>query len=293
MLDNFYIVYLCASVIGTFLGIAMYIRGGDFWHTHGQEGILGKMYTFVMGQELHPQFMDRNLKLFFNGRPGIIGWSVINIACAAYQYDTYGFVSLSMICINIMQGIYVVDFFWNEKWYLNTIDMMHDKFGWYLTWGDCVWLPFMYTLQGVYLSSHPQPTEFEIYALVLCVTGYGLFRVSNMQKDRFKQETLQPVHVLSRSKISFIQTLNGGKLLTSGCWGWARHVNYTADLIMAFSYGLCTGFKSPIPWFYFVFMLILLVGRCYRDEARCKKKYGSDWDKYCQEVPWRLIRGIY
>lgn len=41
----------------------------------------------------------------------------------------------------------MLDFFWNETWYLKTIDICHDHFGWYLGWGDCVWLPFLYTLQ--------------------------------------------------------------------------------------------------------------------------------------------------
>lgn len=47
----------------------------------------------------------------------------------------------------VLQGIYVLDFFWNEAWYLKTIDICHDHFGWYLGWGDCVWLPYLYTLQ--------------------------------------------------------------------------------------------------------------------------------------------------
>jgi 7-dehydrocholesterol reductase len=37
----------------------------------------------------------------------------------------------------------VVDFFINEDWYLRTIDIAHDHFGFYLAWGDVVWLPFM------------------------------------------------------------------------------------------------------------------------------------------------------
>jgi len=47
----------------------------------------------------------------------------------------------------VFKNIYVVDFFWNEAWYLKTIDICHDHFGFYLAWGDLVWLPFMYTLQ--------------------------------------------------------------------------------------------------------------------------------------------------
>lgn len=60
-----------------------------------------------------------------------------------------------MILVNVLQAIYVLDFFWNETWYLKTIDICHDHFGWYLGWGDCVWLPYLYTLQGLYLVYHP------------------------------------------------------------------------------------------------------------------------------------------
>ena len=49
--------------------------------------------------------------------------------------------------VPVLQAIYVLDFFWNETWYLKTIDICHDHFGWYLGWGDCVWLPYLYTLQ--------------------------------------------------------------------------------------------------------------------------------------------------
>lgn len=55
--------------------------------------------------------------------------------------------SPSDLCCVLFQGIYVLDFFWNEAWYLKTMDICHDHFGWYLGWGDTVWLPYLYTLQ--------------------------------------------------------------------------------------------------------------------------------------------------
>lgn len=57
----------------------------------------------------------------------------------------------------VLQAIYVLDFFWNETWYLKTIDICHDHFGWYLGWGDCVWLPYLYTLQVRSRAVSPRP----------------------------------------------------------------------------------------------------------------------------------------
>lgn len=67
------------------------------------------------------------------------------------------------------QAIYVLDFFWNEAWYLKTIDICHDHFGWYLGWGDCVWLPYLYTLQvsapGAPLQAHTLNTPTQLNTL--------------------------------------------------------------------------------------------------------------------------------
>ena len=76
-----------------------------------------------------------------------MAWTLINLSAASYQLERYGKITDSMILINILHAIYVVDFFWNENWYLKTIDICHEHFGWYLAWGDLAWLPFTYTLQ--------------------------------------------------------------------------------------------------------------------------------------------------
>jgi len=66
----------------------------------------------------------------------------------------------------------------------------HEHFGFYLSWGDLVWLPFVYTLQGLFLSTHAvQLCDAGAAAvLALGVGGYALFRAVNAQKDRFRKE---------------------------------------------------------------------------------------------------------
>jgi len=94
-----------------------------------------------------------------------------------------------MILVNILQGIYILDFFWNENLYLKTIDICHDHFGWYLAWGDRLWLPFMYTLQGAYLMNNPVNLGFLRFTciLMLGLLGYLIFRWTNYQKDYFRR----------------------------------------------------------------------------------------------------------
>jgi hypothetical protein len=59
----------------------------------------------------------------------------------AYQYQTFGYVTKSMLLVSFFHFLYVLDFFYNEDWYLRTIDITHDHFGFTLAWGDTAFLP--------------------------------------------------------------------------------------------------------------------------------------------------------
>ncbi|XP_048462858.1 7-dehydrocholesterol reductase [Rhincodon typus] len=198
-------------------------------------------------------------------------------------------------------AIYVLDFFWNEAWYLKTIDICHDHFGWYLGWGDCVWLPYLYTLQGLYLVYNPVQlsTPSAIGILLLGLIGYYIFRMTNHQKDLFRRTDgnckiwgKKPKYI-ECSYLSNDGKKHHSKLMISGFWGLARHFNYTGDLMGSLSYCLACGFGHLLPYFYIIYMLILLVHRCIRDEHRCSSKYGKDWKHYTDAVPYRLIPGVF
>ena len=130
-----------------------------------------------------------DFKLFFNGRPGILGWTVIILSFMAKQYELYGFVSNSLIAVFLLQATYILDFFYHEGWYLRTIDIAHDHFGFYLAWGDTVFLPMTYTLQSLYLLYNPVQlsTPGLLAVLALGFSGYWVFRAVNNQKDTVRQ----------------------------------------------------------------------------------------------------------
>ena len=75
-----------------------------------------------MGIEFNPRLGKLfDFKLFHNGRPGIVAWTLINASFAVAQYQKIGYITNSMILLNVLHAIYVLDFFYHEDWYLRTI----------------------------------------------------------------------------------------------------------------------------------------------------------------------------
>ncbi len=300
--DNWGGLLWVTNIFGNILALFVYIKANYFPTNQEDRKYSGNLlYDYYMGIEFNPRIKNFDFKLFFNGRPGIVAWTLINLSFMAAQYSMYGTITNSMILINILHAIYVLDFFWNEAWYLNTIDICHEHFGWMLSWGDSVWLPYMYTLQGLYLVYNPVEisTGYTLAILTLGVIGYWIFRSANSQKDLFRKSdgnTLiwrKKPEIIECEYLSADGKMRPSKLLVSGWWGVARHFNYTGDLMGCLAYGLACGFDHFIPYFYLVYMTILLVHRCIRDEHRMRYKYGQAWQEYCRRVPYRLIPGIF
>ena len=73
----------------------------------------------------------------------------------------------------------------------------------------------------------------------------------------------------------------------------ARHFHYVPEITLALAWSLPAGFNHFLPYFYVVYLTILLVDRASRDDRRCHKKYGAAWEEYCRRVPWKIIHGVY
>eukprot|EP01134_Creolimax_fragrantissima_P005448 CFRG5448T1 len=300
--DHWVPMSVCMHSYGFLLSIFSHIKAKVApTHPDDVKTSHSSFYDFFMGVELNPRIGPIDFKLFHNGRIGIILWTLVNISCAAAQYERHGYITNSMIMVNIGHAVYVLDFFYNEDWYLRTIDICHDHFGFYLAWGDSVWLPIMYALQAPYLVTHPNnlSTIQVITISAFFSIGYYIFRDVNHQKDVFRSSDGKAL--IWGKKPTFIDakflTADGSTrhslLLTSGWWGVARHCNYSGDLIMSLCFCLVCGIEHALPYFYIFQMTCLLIGRIFRDEQRCKGKYGAFWDEYCKAVPYRLIPGIW
>ncbi|QSZ32220.1 hypothetical protein DSL72_001793 [Monilinia vaccinii-corymbosi] len=291
------------NIYGFFLSGFAYLKAHLNPTHEGDRKFSGSiLYDMYMGIELNPRFGSYfDFKLFHNGRPGIIAWTLIDVSFVAYQYQTYGYITNSILLSTFLHMLYVVDFFFNEDWYLRTIDICHDHFGFYLAWGSIVWLPTMYTLQTQYLARNPVDlsplTAMTIFTLG--VSGYVLFRSVNHQKDIVRrtkgkcQLWGRPAEVMNVSYRTKDGKTHDSILLCSGWWGLARHVNYLGDLVLSYSMCAACGTDNLLPWTYAIFMTILLIHRCWRDEERCSLKYGKGWDDYCKKVKWIIVPGLY
>ena len=216
-------------------------------------GISGNMlYDWFIGRELNPPvrlpFIGHvDLKSFMELRPGMLGWVLLNLAFAAHQYRRYSYLTDSMVLTLFSQAIYVFDAMWNEPAILTTIDLTTDGFGFMLAFGDLVWLPFTYSLQARYLAVHPVHLGWIGCAAIFAVQGLGywMFRAANSEKNAFRTSK-NPDKDPAVKHLDYIQTHRGSKLLTSGWWGSARHINYLADWIMSWSYVLPTGIAGYV-----------------------------------------------
>ncbi|PWY80592.1 ERG4/ERG24 ergosterol biosynthesis protein [Aspergillus heteromorphus CBS 117.55] len=285
------------------------------------------IYDFFIGRELNPRitlplFGEVDIKTWCEVYPGLTGWILLDLAFIAKQYRTYGYVSDSIVFITFFQAFYVLNGQYNEAGVLTMIDITTDGMGFMLSFGDLVWVPFLYSTQCRYLSVYPLQLGWVNIAVVSAVFALGLyiFRAANNQKHVFRT---QP----SVAGMSYIQTKRGTRLLTAGWWGMSRHINYFGDWMQALPFSLPTGLAGYVilpagnilaashsftmldgrevvqgeargwgivfTYFYVLYFAILLIHRERRDDVMCAVKYGEDWETYKRTVRWRILPWIY
>ncbi|KAK1322814.1 Delta(14)-sterol reductase [Acorus calamus] len=244
------------------------------------------IHDLWFGIQLNPQFMGVDLKFFFI-RAGMMGWLLINLSVLAKSLEA-GNANLSMILYQIFCALYVIDYFFYEEYMTSTWDIIAERLGFMLMFGDLVWIPFTFSIQGWWLLRNKVELS-KTAAIANCIiflVGYMVFRGANKQKHVFKKNPKaliwgRPPKVIGR------------RLLASGYWGISRHCNYLGDLLLALSFSLPCGFSSIIPYFYPIYLLILLIWRERRDEEKCTQKYKDVWAEYCKLVPSRILPYIY
>ncbi|CAF1676651.1 unnamed protein product [Rotaria magnacalcarata] len=264
-------------------------------------------------QQNNYQFISQNLMYdFWMGRSGLMLWILLNISFIKKQKQNFdGHYSLSIIIITIFQILFVTDYYYFEEAILTTWDIMEEKFGLMMIWGDIVFVPFFFSIQTHYLSLHSPSiqtlsTSYLVFCLCLCISGFLLFRIANLQKHHFSYDSsyvwglfcynyfLKQLFGMNRCNLpKYIQTKHGPKILYSGCWGIARRMNLTGDILQSIGWCLLCSFNHFIPYTYIIYLIVCFMHRERRDNEVCQRKFGSDWKAYTNIVQWRFFPNIY
>ena len=284
------------NLLSLLVCVFLYVKGRFFPSTTDSGITQNILFDYYWGTELYPQIKGWNIKQFIACRFGMMSWGLFLISYCAKQAEL-GELSNSMLVSVGLQFIYLTKFYLWEKGYLRSLDMMHDRAGFYICWGCMVWVPCVYTSPSMYLVLHPIQLN-NILALLIFALGTASIMINYFaDKQRLNTRALNgDTKVWGKKPITLIaqyRTEQGDEkqtlLLASGWWGVSRHFHYIPEITGTFFWSVPALFTHIAPYFYVSFLSVLLVDRAFRDDQRCKEKYGHYWQQYCQLVPYRII----
>ena len=280
VVDRFWELFVAANVLALVASVVLFVQGRRRVPDAG-------LRDFAMGVELDPSWLGVDLKMFAY-QPSLIGlwWLVLGFAAASLA--RHGALTLRMALYELFWWVYLVTHYRREAFMLQTWDVIAEKFGLGLVWGDLVLVPFFYSVGGWVLVDDTEPLApgAAVALVALFALALWLFRGSNDQKHRFKADHTTRIWGRPAEAID-------GRLLVSGWWGIGRHLNYTGEVLVYLAIALTTGTRSIVPYLLPLWLAGLLAHRALRDERRCRAKYGALWEAYCARARFRMVPFVY
>jgi 7-dehydrocholesterol reductase len=268
----------------------------------------GLIHDFYAGVWLHPRVAGIDLKLLINSRISMTMWFIHSLSSIVLICRS-GVIDWGVIGCAASQMLYLSSFFAQEPHYVHTIDIIEDRAGFYETWGCLVWVPSVYTLHTrvglIYGSGLDQRRAICVFAVGAVAWVCNVW--ANEQRRRFRQSPRSPI-CCSASPPKQIQATyqvydteseemvtRTNPLLVDGWWGAMRHPQYIFDIVQSFTWGILGGglTRNGLAMFYPIYITVLLLHRCIRDERRCSEKYGEAYEEYCSIVRYRVIPGVW
>lgn len=299
--ENFIPFILTCNILGLLFVIYLYNKDKNDYFDKEEDDKKGHsaLFKFYRGLKFHPTIFGVDIKQWTNCRFGMIAWQLIILIFAFYMYHNAGF-NWAMFVSVLLQTIYIGKFFHWETGYFNTLDITLDRAGYYICWGCLVFLPALYTYTVYYLVNRSPNISIKTSIIIFLLGAYFTYKNYEVdrQKEIFKKNKEHSIINGKPAKWLDVKYNKDGKevdskLLLSGHWGYSRHTNYTYEILTSATWSAVGYQYGPIPFLYLGYITFLLVHRIYRDEKKCKAKYGKYWKEYCKLVPYRLVKGVY
>lgn len=331
-----------ANIIGLLFSFLLYWRGGhEKYHRcitmdqipsklQLEQKQFSSLEKFFLGSEWNPRFLGIDSKMILYAI-GAVHLQINLFSFAMKEYSTASSsstgVSTAMILYLVLFTVFLYDYMFFEKIHLYTYDLFAEKLGFKLTWGCLVFYPFFYCIGAhCLLTAAPSSSSSDnslagdltpftsLLIIGLYLVGWFLTRGANLQKYYFKISSLDPASSVSSSSSVFFGLIrqvtvpgSNNRILCSGFWGVARHVNYLGEIVQSIALtlpGLCVNhffslthdFPSSLTVLsmaYPLYYILLFISRQIDDDRLCQLKYGEVWQLYCQIVPWRIFPGVW
>lgn len=199
--------------------------------------------------------------------------------------------STALLCA-VMLLLYVMDSIVFEHHLASSFELQGEGFGCLLLLRYAA-TPYLWSAVAKYFYEHRTPLncKFAVYVpLVVLILGLSLKRLSNAIKYKYR---VQPNHA-HFSNMETIHTFQGKRLLLGPIWGRLRQPNYLGDIIAIIALGLplIMRFAWP-PLVSLTLIVVLLVHRCFRVNARNTSRYHSSWVRYRSIARNYLIPKIF
>jgi len=228
-------------------------------------------------------------------RFSMIGLAVLNVLMVSESIVAKGGnASPTVILAAAFQVLYAMDAMFFEEYYFHSHDAMNSGFGFSLI-SSYMTFPFLPTLITKYLLERSPVVAWYYLSLIGLMNGVGyvVFRSSETQRCEFAKDPSNP----ALAHLETVSTASNRKLIVSGWWGLVRHPNYLGELLIQWSWVLpavgALGVTDLVPYYLPVVTTLMLIIRCHQINQRNKKKYGSAWNAYTENVRSNMIPKVY
>ncbi|XP_017018935.1 lamin-B receptor [Drosophila kikkawai] len=124
---------------------------------------------------------------------------------------------------------------------------------------------------------------------LLCL-GLLVKRYSCAYKYKYRLNAQSPIF----ANIETIHTYQGSRLLLSGMWGWVRQPNYLGDILALLALAAPMALRPAWPPVLgLALIVLLLLHRTTRANARNLARYHSSWQRYSTQVRSYILPKVY
>lgn len=255
--------------------------------------------VFFLGRDWNPRLLGVDVKMWLY-LVGAVGLQCNILSCVAAQERSWdGQISIAMTTYTVAFAWFLIEYMLGEEVHLYTYDLFAEKIGFKLTWGCFVFYPCFYCIGAFPVAMASKGTDMTHLQAALTAglffTGWIITRGANLQKFYFRTQPQMKTFLFGLVKQ---ECLPGTRILVSGWWGVARHLNYFGEIIQALALAVPGVLVGPghyrwLALLYPLYYVCLFVPRQIDDDAVCAAKYGEAWQQYVKKVPYRIVPFVW